>query len=487
MKYPLRALLTLSLVLSACSGYAQSANQVILLDEEITPAPAMEQAKHPSERTQSTPEFCREISSKAGLLLMKRKSSPERYQIYPVDPLDGTQVCNFPLIEFNGYMSHALSAAGNTLAYFDAQSVKDPEGHLYFIDLESWKMKSTPVKISGWVHLMTFSPDGQDLAVVYADLSEGISNPASHFTVLLVNVTAQEVFARTTIDFTPRLMSYAQDARSLVLYGASMDPDADPENTPPQVAVLDGQNLKQVWSRSLPEIKDGVFRIGDGNDPEDFTQWQPGIDFDPRRNILYLIQADKANLVRVQIDNQKIQTQSIKPVLTWWEKFLNKTAGTAKAKVLFGTIKQAVLSPDGTTLYVNGFSGHPIKDERGNWQFNSEPTGLHVINASTSEEIVHLETQASDLSLSGEGQKLFLYGWDGNRPWTDIVHANDLTILKHIEGYHVHQGNLLGGEPLLLGRHQGSAFTRFSFFDLNSYEQLSDWQVMGDTVWLDHP
>jgi DNA-binding beta-propeller fold protein YncE len=181
---------------------------------------------------------------------------------------------------------------------------------------------------------------------------------------------------------------------------------------------------------------------------------------------LYIVHADSDQLTTVDLIDRTIRTVEIRPHLSWLEGLISFTAKTAQAKVLNGTTKQAVLSPDGKTLYVTGFTGLPSVDANGNWLWETIPLGLQKIDVASGEEMDRVNNETQEISLSGDGATLYLHGWiaDGVN-WTEIVNAGDLELIQRIERQFLQPAQTQDGKRLVLSSTDGSWAHRFKVID----------------------
>jgi hypothetical protein len=144
-------------------------------------------------------------------------------------------------------------------------------------------------------------------------------------------------------------------------------------------------------------------------------------------------------------------------------------------------MKQAILSPDGSLLYVTGTTGIVRKDRANNWQFDEVPLGLQVIDVAQGREVGQLKSDATEVSLSSDGSLLFLRGW-GDHPWTDVLATKNLHILQHIDWQLLFPANTLSGGELLLGSDQGTTALQMKVLDPGQFTQIA--LLKGDGYWI---
>jgi hypothetical protein len=241
-----------------------------------------------------------------------------------------------------------------------------------------------------------------------------------------------------------------------------------------------------MWETELKGVLEGIIRTGEAEqaqvEPDQLTQWQPALALSPDREKLYIVHADADRLTTVDLAAQRASTIEIRPSLSWLERLLRLTSTVAQAKVLNGTTKQAVLSPDGARLYVSGFTGQPKKDPQGNWSFDMLPFGLQVIDTADGGEIARMKIEASAIDLSFDGNTIFLRGWRDDKVWTDMLDANSLETTDHLDGQMLFPAQTLAGESWVVGGPQGQWAPWMNVFDRKGYKPVS--KIIGMGYWV---
>ncbi|HMD81832.1 MAG TPA: hypothetical protein VKE92_11020, partial [Anaerolineales bacterium] len=206
----------------------------------------------------------------------------------------------------------------------------------------------------------------------------------------------------------------------------------------------------------------------------------PAVVFAPDQNTLYVAHADSERLTIADFDSQKVETVEIHAELTWFEQLLSLTAGVAHAKVSDGTSKQAVISPDGQFLYVVGLHYESFQDKMGNWQMNQTPLGLEIIRTSDGSRVERFETDSSDLSISTDGQLLYLRNWTEDAPWTKVFDLSTHQVIAHKEWIYAAPASRMNGDPLLVSTHSTGEFSHhMSILSPNGSQLLSEWTTSG--------
>ncbi len=141
-------------------------------------------------------------------------------------------------------------------------------------------------------------------------------------------------------------------------------------------------------------------------------------------------------------------------------------------RTLDGYFKTAVLSPDGSRLYILSRTADSFQDEDGNWQFSETSHGSEVIEVATAAQLVHLDTDATDLEFSADGQSFFLRSWM-DQGWTEVLDANSLRTIAHLAGRHITRGYRLDGQPVLLSTiYHDNGQTTMAIVDPDTLEDI---------------
>ena len=112
-------------------------------------------------------------------------------------------------------------------------------------------MATVALPAEGWVGMLSFSPDGDRLAVDYHSQGESAA--------LLFDAQTGEQLPERPIHYRPQLMTFAAGGE-LALFGAPEGETAGVSKPGPAgVSLLDGESLGELWSLSLPEIVTGTW------------------------------------------------------------------------------------------------------------------------------------------------------------------------------------------------------------------------------------
>lgn len=352
-------------------------------------------------------------------------------------------------------------------------------GRLSFVDLATWETVTTTLTFDGAYNAPLFTADNSRLLVVTQ--TEGY--PSSDL-VYLVDIANGTLLAEQALDFYPSTYQFTPDESGIMFYGTKGS------TAKSFVALLDANTLELLWEEEIEGLINGMVMPEGSTDQMDGKWWQPAFVFANGTPTLYVVHADQEQLTTVDFAVQSMQTVAITKPLAWIERLLMLTARTAQAKVANGVSKQAMISPDGTQLYVIG-TDYQVEEET---EFVQTGLGLQVINLATGKEIARFDTQAQSLTLEPLSGRLFLHGWttDQARPytteWTEVLDATTLEAVTVLEQRAVAVARRLDGTPLLLSTTTlENGQTELAALDPETFEVISsmaDWYGGGYAGWI---
>jgi hypothetical protein len=405
--------------------------------------------------------------------------------LFPLDPATGNALPGYAPIPFGQSYFYAFSPDRSTLAALIFQDDTTYNSHLLLIDLPAWKTQRFELDLRGWVNAMVFSPNGEQLAIAHGEASYRLTI----FDIKRGIITALE----KTTSFVTRL-KFTADGKSLMLYSPGFQNFATQSTTlggiPPQAILLDARDLSPLWSADLKSVRDGIFPIDkkstiDPYQPGNAMYLSPALVFAPDRDALYVIHADSEQLTTVDFGTRKVETVEIQTKLSWFEQLLSLDASVAHAKVADGTTKHAVVSPDGQFLYVVGVHNESFQDELGNLQMSRTPLGVEIIHTRDGSRILHIESDAADLSLSPDGRFLYLHNWEENNPWTDVFDTASRQITARKTGIYGSPALRINGESLVVSTYSSSETSHhMSIFQSDVSSPLLEWTGPHYIAWL---
>ncbi len=422
---------------------APPTNSILLTPEEAPKATPV------SSKILAHPQGCSPAPLPKSVLMYTWSDRQSGHLLFPVDASTGQPLCAYEPISLGYQFFHSFSPDGSLLALTVSDREDGRNSVLEWIDLKNWQLIKSPIEFEDWITAIAYSPDGQKLAITATGAMSEQGRASDSSQVAVIDNVTQTLQAERAVGLNPTMLEFTRDGSALVAYGSAENPD-DQTSQMAQVALLDSTTLEPLWSTPLASVIYGNKKVEEiEDDPEGFESWEPAIVYAPDQEALYIVHADADRLTTVDINARTIRSADILPATSWLERLLALTAGTAHAKTLDGYFKTAVLSPDGSRMYILSRTADSFQDEDGNWQFSETSHGLEVIEFATAAQLVHLDTDATDLEFSADGQSLFLRSWM-DQGWTEVLDANSLRTIAHLAGRHITRGHRLDGQPVLL-------------------------------------
>ncbi len=465
--------------------------------------PATKSSSAPTEKATAAPTPAAQYSDAPleSSVLLATWDRGQQAELRPIDPNTGWDLAGYAPIGLGQNFQHVFSPDGQTLAVtpYDGgiycsgtpATCRAPGGLIRILDLQAWRATTTTIEVEDWISAMSFSPDGERLAIAYDGAHSGAEGQLT-----LVDVARQAVTAQASVSFIPRLLKYNRDGASLMLYGleASLQ---DRSLNRPRAALFNAADLTLVWETRLPDILDGLIpKEGSATSEYEGILWEPATAFAPDGSALYIVHADAEKLTTVDFVERATRTVDIRPPQSWLDQLMALTAGVAHAKTWDWTRKQAVISLDGRWLYVVGETSTWSQNAQGEGQVIQTSLGLQVIEAATGTEIARRDSEATQISIAPGGTRLYLQGWTKRwtkwalyqEPWTEVRDAGSLEVIAHLTGQHVVPARQLDGQPILLSSYmRGDEQTDLTALDAESLDEIYAWSVKGVAGWLAAP
>ncbi len=341
----------------------------------------------------------------------------------------------------------------------------------------------------GWVGNIAFSPDVARLAFAY--------NVRESSTILLADARTAQIIAQRVIEFRPSLLQYAQDGRTLAVYGEP--PGDDPGNVkppPPRVMLLDATTLKVEWEERLANVTSGswcVERCNASHEERLSEIWYPAVTASKDARQLYIVHADADKLTTVDFSARTIRTVEIQTTRSWFENFLVLFAQTAEAKGAFnGAHKNAVLSPDGTRLYVSGIKENTTPDPRHNWETAYTPIDLQMIDVASGRKLASRvlmhpgdgDEYFATVNLTADARYVFVYRSGPGNLRTDAYDARNLQPVARLDKWRVFLARRMDGQMILMGHQPNSRPLQLAIIDPGTFEVVRAFTLNSDAGWV---
>ena len=263
------------------------------------------------------------------------------------------------------------------------------------------------------------------------------------------------LLASQTLSIRPSLIAFRQSENQLVVYGQSPGSNPGVQKPPdPHVLLLDLPDLNIAWDRQLSGVLSGYWceTNCDGSvGQRSFASRFPAVVVTPDASALYIAHANQDSLTSVDLQARTVKVTGLQTAHSWLDQLLSWSTQVAFAKGnQNGTNMQAVLSPNGQRLYLLAQSFHSTQGADGNWKTDVSYSGLQVIDVKTARILNHLETHATQIQISPDGDYLYLMNWDSPQAETQIVSTENLQIVKSLIGWEVTLTRRLNGTPIAL-------------------------------------
>jgi hypothetical protein len=332
-----------------------------------------------------------------------------------IDPLTLADLPGYESIDFGHHYTSALSPDGRILALitWPSGSPGDSQaGVLSLVELAAWRTHSTEVTFADYVYPLNFGLVGSTfywVAAARRDPAHGM--PRDHALYRYELVSAQSALVtQLPSTFDPWEMHLLSSDDRLAIYGIPTDASNLAENAP-RIVLVD-LATGAVDEVPLDGVTAGQLHIGTAEDENPYRMYRPGLAWNLQRNLLYVSHADEDRVTVVDLQEGAVLRQvEIRSRQSLLERLLGWGATVAEAKIVPGDEKRAVLSPDGSRLYVVGLRREmlPAGDGDG-WTWHETPLGLQVIATEDLTEVQTLNLPVNDLALSPDGRWLLVTG-----------------------------------------------------------------------------
>ncbi len=375
-------------------------------------------------------------------------------------------------IESRGQLCESMS--GGTACYASADV-------LHLLDLQTWREVTTTTTAKGLVSPYVFSPDSTRLALSYQERRSS--------TLMVLEASTGRLVAQRALSLRPSRLSYSQDGAMLVVYGQPLS--SDPGMTQadaPRVLLADAATLDVKWEQPLANVVSGSWCLEHcqaSHEQQLFASWTPAVVASRDGRRLHIVHADAERLTTVDFDARSVRTVEIRAAQSWFERLLDPTARVAEAKGgENGAHKTAVLSLDGTRLYLLGQTYQATRTAQGNWDTQYETMGLHVVEVASGRRLARYETEAKGIKITPDEVHLLLDDWDGRQWWTEVLDAGSLQRVAHLDKWEVVVARRMNGQPILLARDPYHQPMPLAVLDPRTFEVIHSWSVDANAWWV---
>ncbi len=343
---------------------------------------------------------------------------------------------------------------------------------LRLVDLTTLQEVTATLPANGWSSLATFNPDGTQLALAY--------NQKQGSTLMLFDTDNGSLRSSLNLSIRPSLIAFRQSENQLVVYGQPLGPNPGVQQPgDPQVLLLDLPGLRIAWDKELTGILSGFWCETNCNgsiEQISFASWFPVVAVAPDGNQLYVAHADQERLTRVNLATRTVHVIDLQTAQSWLDQLLSLSTQVAFAKGnQNGANLQGVLSPNGQRLYLLAQSFHSTQGVDGNWTTDVSYRGLQAVDVKTGRILNQLETHATQIQISPDGDYLYLMNWDSPQAETQIVSTKSLQVVK----------TLIGWEVTLTRRLNGTLVAMASQVDYSTGKEVGVLNLQSFSI--DHP
>jgi hypothetical protein len=471
MRYRLGLLVTLTICLQACQGTLSTAtvqSPTVQIDE-AQPVPLPSETPVPIIRQPGTIEN--------SSLMFDFTSSPEDTLLRVVDLGTGKDLeghLPLPLGQYRGYM------VDDNLSMLAAISVEESECQptcLHLVDIPRWVVDIIPLDI----------PYSQDLwfpSIAYDKARDRLlinsTERTRHQILYSYSIKDRQLSKLFEFAFAPLKLKFSADGNRVYFYGTQPQSTGG-FRTIPWVASFDLVQDELLWQAPLPGVKDGQEQITEASGPESLTWWSPAVIFQPQGDLLRVVHAHEDQLTTVDFAHQTIQTRPILAALSWFERLLVLDASRVQAKILNGTQKQAVISPDGTRLFVLSITNDLAPEGESSPGMHSQQGRFTFLDTASGSVIEEWETEATLLSSFPGGSEIYLTGWDLDgqvqNAWTEIFTMDEPLSAHRLDGVELIPSYRLDRSPILISQNALSSYTAvISIFEPGSNTPFMEWE-----------
>jgi hypothetical protein len=351
------------------------------------------------------------LADRPALIRVLQSEEEDRLVAQPIDRITLADLPDFSPIDFGHHYVYAISPDGTTMALISwPNGIENQGGELRLIDLHSWTDRATAATFDAFVGALIFSLDGKQLYWSEPSRNDPAHGMPRDFILYRYNLdrrTRTEVM-RFPSTFIPWEMRLLDKGSRMGVYGLPTTPGNLSEDVP-HVLLVDLDEGSLAHSLRLEGVAAGQSRVEPpGRNESPYRSYLPGLAWDLERSLLYLVHADEDRITVVDLGKGEIQRRGeVHPVQSVIDRIFSVLATPVQAKLVPGTEKKAVLSPEGDRLYILGLRSELDAGMDGqNWR--QIPLGLQVIATHDFSELQRVDLLANNLALSPDGKSLLL-------------------------------------------------------------------------------
>lgn len=400
-----------------------------------------------------------------------------------VDPETLADLPEYAPLDFGHHNVYALSPNGRTLALISWHSGYNENGSLQLIDLTAWQVQNTTVTFDAYVHSLDFGPDGRTLYWTTPTAFDPPNYVPAEFALHQYDLDSDTVTAVIPLPplFSPQEMQLLNGRTEIALYGTSSQIPLATDAVP-HLLLVDLTTKTIRADIPLEGVTSGQYRLQNATNKMPYRITNPGLAWDLAQNLLYVVHAAEDKVTVVDLTTAAIAQQvDIAPHQSILERLWSWGVQTAHAKIVPGTDKQAILSPDGRHLFAIGLNRElqKVEEEAHGWIWQETPLGLQIINTQDLTEASVLDLPVTNMGLAPDGKWLLLTGaYDESRTTDGVERVKHGLYVVDTESMAVTSHLLPDREVYLQGF---SANGRFAYISTSTSEwqedQYEKWQT----------
>ncbi len=352
-------------------------------------------------------------SAATALLLVDLPAAVATGQARPVDPISLADQVGAARYDFGRLSLRALSPDGRTLAAIIWPNGMGWGGQLQFFNLDDWSLQERGPTINALATGLSFSHDGAALYWMQPTRRDPAHGIPRDYLLYRYDRASRELVALVELPptFIPQELRLLSSRQHLAIYGQPTNAMNLAESEP-QVLIVDLVAGRLVTTVELSGLRAGQSALPNSEKQGPAFQLdRPGLAWDIARDRLYIAHADAERVTVVDLAAGKVLREAtIAQRSGWLEQLSHWLIPTAAAKMVPGTSRQAVLSPDGTRLYTLGTRSTISMSADGGWTQRDISLGLQIIATADMRELSRVELPVSAIALAPDGRTLVLSG-----------------------------------------------------------------------------
>ena len=214
----------------------------------------------------------------------------------------------------------------------------------------------------------------------------------------------------------------------------------------PRVQVVDVGAGALAADVPLAGLKAGQFEVGPGDRLEyPYRMYRPALAWDLARSRVYVVYPDEERVSVVDLAAGKVTASELmRPRASWFHGLLAHLVPAVEAKSIPTTQRWAVLSPDGSRLYVSGSREWATRVDANRYEWKGAQEGLRIIDTKDLAEIGRRDLNGNAFALAPGGRRILVHAFQvtadpandrqmANKHRVGILESDGLTDVANLE------------------------------------------------------